>query len=348
MTAARRVWGSWEQFWFEPESTAPLVLVRVAFGVLVLAWAGTLAPDVLTFLGPHGLLPEAPNFDSPGLWTLLAPMNSNAAAIVCYCALVVAAFCLVVGFQSRLAALIVFVALTSIERRNFYVSNSGDELIRIIALILFLAPTGAAVSVDRWRRRQPLWTFPARSHWALRLLQVQVSVLYLSAVWDKVRGETWNDGTATSFALRLDDVARFQLPDAITQSELISNLMTYGTLAVELSIGVLVWNRRLRPYVLLAGVAMHLSIDLMLRIGFFSFAVFVAYLAFVPPERAEQVIEGVRTRARRQRASTGRESRITALWKRTPSIPRLERLSRRIPVRALAGDVLEKTKLPRL
>ena len=299
MTGARRLWGSWERFWFEPESMAPLVLVRVAFGVLVLAWALSLAPDLLTFLGPHGLLPDAPRFDSPGLWTLLSPLNSSAAVIVCYCALIAAAVALVVGFQTRLAALIVFVAYTSMERRNFYVTNSGDELIRIIALILFLAPAGAAVSVDRWRRRLPPWTFPKRSPWALRLLQVQVSVLYLSAAWDKVRGVTWNNGTATSFAMRLDDIARFQLPHAITQSELIANLLTYGTLATELSIGILVWNRRLRPYVLLAGVALHLSIDLTMRIGFFSLGVFVAYLAFVSPERAEWVIQAVRGRAER-------------------------------------------------
>jgi hypothetical protein len=303
MTATRRIWKSWERFWFEPESTAPLVLVRVAFGILVLAWALTLAPDLLTFVGPHGMVPDAPHLGSPGLWTLLGPLDSNAAAIALYSALVAAAVALVVGFQTRLAALIAFVVLTSFERRNVYVTNSGDELVRIIALILFLAPAGAAVSIDRWRRRQPLSTFPTRSPWALRLLQVQVSVLYLAAVWDKVRGVTWNDGTATSYALRLDDIARFQLPHAITQSELVSNFMTYGTLGVEFAIGTLVWNRRLRPYVLLAGVGLHLSIDLTMRIGFFSGAVLVAYLAFVPSERAERVIHGVRTRAERLAAA---------------------------------------------
>ena len=72
--------------------------------------------------------------------------------------------------------------------------------------------------------------------------------------------------------------------------------MTYGTLAVEFSLGVLIWNRRLRPYVLVAGIGLHLSIDLTMRIGFFSWAVFVAYLAFVPPDRAEQVVAWVRSR----------------------------------------------------
>src|SRR3954470_4481573 len=279
------VWASWRRFWFEPESTAPLGLVRVAFGLLVLAWAASLAPDLLTFLAPHGLLPKTPHTDAPALWSLLRPFNSTAAVIVCYVALVAGAVSLIAGFQARLAALVIFVVLTSFERRNVYVTNSGDELIRIIALILVLAPSAAGEGILGFVRRSP---------WALRLLQVQVSVLYLSAVWAKVRGVTWNDGTATSYALRLHDMARFQVPHALSQSELFANLMTYGTLAVELSIGVLVWNRRLRPYVLLVGVGLHLSIELTMRIGFFSWAVLVAYLAFVPPEAAEHVIQRVR------------------------------------------------------
>jgi hypothetical protein len=292
------LWASWQRFWFEPESTAPLVLVRVAFGVLVIAWAVALAPDLLTFLGPHGLVPETPHTDAPVLWTLLRPFNSNGAVIACYVALLAAAVSLIAGFRTRIAALVIFVVLTSFERRNVFVTNSGDELIRIIALILVLAPAGAGKGVLGYARRSP---------WALRLLQVQVSILYLSAVWAKARGVAWNDGTATSYALRLHDMARYQVPHALGQSELLTNLMTYGTLAVELSIGVLVWNRRLRPYVLLAGVGLHLSIELTMRIGFFSWIMLVAYLAFVPPEQAELVIQrarelGGRARARRESA----------------------------------------------
>jgi hypothetical protein len=62
------------------------------------------------------------------------------------------------------------------------------------------------------------------------------------------------------------------------------NLLTYGTLATEVAIGVLVWNRALRPYVLTLGVVMHLCIDIALRVGFFSYGLLVLYLAFLPPE----------------------------------------------------------------
>ena len=40
----------------------------------------------------------------------------------------------------------------------------------------------------------------------------------------------------------------------VTDTVLIANVLTYGTLAVELALGILVWNRVLRPWVLLLGV----------------------------------------------------------------------------------------------
>jgi HTTM domain len=121
-------------------------------------------------------------------------------------------------------------------------------------------------------------------------------MLYIVAVWDKVRGTTWNDGTAVSYAMRIGDLNRFPVPGFISDSLVISNLLTFGTLALELSLGILVWNRVLRPWVLLLGVSLHLGIDYSVRVGFFSWAILVAYIAFIPPDAARSLILGVRDR----------------------------------------------------
>jgi len=115
----------------------------------------------------------------------------------------------------------------------------------------------------------------------------------------------WNDGTAVSYAMQIQDLERFPLPARLIESIQVSSVMTYGTLAVELSLGVLVWKRTLRPWVLLIGVGMHLGIDYSIRVGFFSFAIFAAYLAFVTPEAAERVILWARGRLQRLRGRDG-------------------------------------------
>ena len=196
-----------------------------------------------------------------------------------------------------MAAVVVFIGVLSLERRNPFVFNSGDSLIRVIAFYMMFAPAGESLSFDRWRHaRKTFWEFPARAPWALRLIQVQLSILYLASVWAKLSGETWNNGTSVSYALRLEDLQRFEPPTAFAASELVSNLLTYGTIAVEASLGVLVWNRTLRPYVLALGVGMHLGIELTLRVGFFGMALFVLYLAFLPPERVSAWLLALRDR----------------------------------------------------
>ena len=60
------------------------------------------------------------------------------------------------------------------------------------------------------------------------------------------------------------------MPSFVTDSVLLTEMATYGTLVVELAIGVLVWHRVARPWVLGVGVLLHLSIEVTLAVGFFS------------------------------------------------------------------------------
>jgi hypothetical protein len=297
-----RVSAAWERFWFAPQPTSTLALVRIAAGLVALGWTLSLLPDLFSLFSNGGIVDEQPPNQGQGVWGLLGIFESDLALVVVYAALLVGSVALLLGFWTRLAAIAVFVGLLSFQRRNWAVTNSGDGLVRVLAAFLVLAPAGAALSLDRLRRaRDRFWEFPARAPWALRLIQIQLSVLYLSTVWQKVRGTTWNDGTAVSYALRIEDLERFPLPSFLSESVTLANLMTFGTLALELSLAILVWNRVLRPWVLGLGVLMHLSIDYSIRVGFFSYAIFACYVAFIPPETSKAFILGVRDRLRQSR-----------------------------------------------
>jgi hypothetical protein len=280
---------AWERFWFEPTSVATIAVVRIAFGLVAVGWTASLAPDLMSFFGRRGIVPIQP---SNRFWIgVLSPAAPDWAVYLTWAVLLVAAVSLVIGFHPRLASVLVFVGILSLERRDPFIFNAGDVLVRNLAFYVMLAPTGAALTLNAWRRaRDTFWEFPKRAPWATRLIQIQLSVVYFATVWAKVRGNDWNDGTAVSYALRLDDLERFHVPAFISTNQVVSNLATFGTLAIELSIAVLVWNRKVRPWVLAAGVAMHLAIALNIMIGFFTMAMLVAYLSFVPPETMERIL----------------------------------------------------------
>jgi putative effector of murein hydrolase LrgA (UPF0299 family) len=300
-----RVVDAWERFWFTPLEASTFVLFRLAFGLVALGYTISLAPALFAFYSDDGILPAQPTYTGTLAWGLLGWFQSDGALIVLYFLLLISAIALLVGFQTRVAALVFFVCVVSFGRRNPWVLNSGDLLVQVLAFYMLFMPAGLAVSVDRWLKApRGLFDFPVRAIWPLRLVQVQVSILYIAAVWAKVRGTTWNDGTAVSYAFRIEDIARFPVPGFVTDSLVLANLLTFGTLAVELSIGMLVWNRVLRPWVLLLGVGLHLGIDYAVRVGFFSYAVLVAYVAFVPPDAARSFLLGAR----------GRLSRVSVPW----------------------------------
>ncbi|HEV2810950.1 MAG TPA: HTTM domain-containing protein [Acidimicrobiales bacterium] len=279
----KRLLASWDDFWLAPEPTSTLAVVRVAYGALLLAWAAMLGPDLSPFFSTSGILPAG--HDISWAWSLLDAVGSDAFTAVVYWLLVASAVGLVLGYRTRLAAVVAFVGIVSLYRRNPAVFQGGDHALRVFSFYFMFAPAGCALSLDRWRRaRDNFWQFPERAPWALRLIQVQLSLIYLFTVWIKARGTTWNDGTAFSYSVRIGELVRLELPAWMTTSVAVSNVATYSALAVEFAMAVLVWNRRARPWVLTAGVLLHLAIEVTIRVGFFSLAMLLYYLAWLDPQ----------------------------------------------------------------
>lgn len=158
-----------------PDQTR-LAVVRVAYGLLLLTWALMLAFDLSSFFSTSGILPRGP--DIPWAWSPVDTTASDTFTVALFWLLVVAAACLVLGFHSRLAAVLAFVVMISLHRRNPWVFQAGDMALRVFSFYFIFVPAGTALSIGRSRRcRATFWEFPQRSLWALRLIQVQLSVI---------------------------------------------------------------------------------------------------------------------------------------------------------------------------
>lgn len=278
---------SWQSFWFQPQPLYTLGLVRIAFGVLAVFWGLWLLPMRNGLLDADGVTPAQPSVAHT--WGIFEVWNSNEAILIGVMVLVLAATALLVGWHSRLAAVVVFVLILSFERRAPWVFNGGDNLVRIEAFFLAISPCGAALSIDQRRRTGSFWSAQPRPNWPIRLIRVQFSLIYLAATRSKLSGETWLNGTAVSYALRLEDMQRVPLPHWFVTNALAMNVMTWGALAIELAVGGLVWFPRFRPWVLSAGVLLHVMIDVHIQIGIYSYAMFVMYLAWISPETAKHL-----------------------------------------------------------
>jgi hypothetical protein len=280
----------------------PLALIRIMYGFVLLGWTVTLALDAHDLLGSDALVPSS--FATQGRWRWF-DLDSTGAIWVALIALGLAAIAIIVGWRPTLWFLLAFVLLVAVQRRNTVILNSGDLVIRNFALLLALCPTGAALSVDRWRRhgRAALRTAPLVAPWGLRLLQLQVMVIYFFAFWSK-SGDLWRVGTAVSTVFRIDDLTRFDVPDWLAESVLIIAVFTWGALFIEVGLAFLLWAKPLRPVLIVLGISLHLFIDVFIVVGFFGPLMVTGLMAFTDAYWIDRVIDRVVERFGRRRSQS--------------------------------------------
>jgi hypothetical protein len=295
---------AWCAFWFTPAPAYTLGLARMGFGAVVVVWTLVLLPELHRVFGDQGAAPAYTPLDYQ--WSVFEAWSGDTALLIGWVLLLLSAIAMTVGWHSRFAAILVFVLITSFHRRAAYIFNAGDAIITIVALILALSCCGAALSLDQRRRTGSFWSAQTLAPWPIRLLQVQVTLIYLVSVQAKLSGgKSWADGSAVFYAWRTDGRwALLSTPEWLSANAILVNALTWGTLVIELAIAVLVWNRRWRFWVLAAGVVMHVTMMLNMNVGFFSVAMFVLYLAFVPAETVQTMPGKLKTRWRDRRRSS--------------------------------------------
>ena len=125
---------------------------------------------------------------------------------------------------------------------------------------------------------------PPPSAWGLRLVQLQVTAIYLSTAWEKFQGVTWRDGTALFYVARMDDLyGRFGLPEMLFETPWILHSMTWGVLALEAALPLLLWWRPTRWLGVLAAASLHLAIEATMNIYLFEWLMLLCLVAFVDP-----------------------------------------------------------------
>ena len=286
----------WVRFLFRPQSTSPMTLVRIGWGATATLWAISLLPDVDPFFVKGDLLYDRTL--SPGAWNVLPHLPGHHAGLIVCLVLLVASVATTVGWRTRASSLVAVLMMVILQRANTTIFNSGDLLLRQVGVCVALAPCGLLWSLDARRdRRKGRVRNLLRSPFAMRFLQLSLALGYFLSAWAKARGTTWHDGTAIGLSLRIDDLQRYAAPDWLFEQTILLNLFTWATLLFEASFAFLVWNRRLRPWVIATGIAFHLGIDAFLDIGFFSMAIFLAYVAFVPEGLADRIVGRFDSRA---------------------------------------------------
>jgi hypothetical protein len=283
----------WQRaYWTGPLDQRALGLFRAVFGALVLWDFMGLWPHLEEFFTDQGLLPR--DYDANG-WlpdsglNVLRYVGELPGVQALWAVGFAAGVLLMLGVAPRLAAAVEYVVLVSFQMRFLPMLDRSDTVIRMMTLFLIFAPSGQCYSLPAWlaaRRGAPRGLLGPG--WPTRVLQLQITWVYVCTGIHKLRGEPWRDGTALYYAWHVPHLVTRPWAVPLSQLGWLVWLLTVGTLVLELGWPLFAfpprWPKHVKALLLLSGVGLHVGIWLTINVGNFSLMMIVSYLVYLEPE----------------------------------------------------------------
>ena len=273
------------RFWQPDLPERPIALLRIGIGLIVLMNAAIWFHGLLEIFSDRGAVSlatvrETASYARISLFYLLPDTAFSVFAL--YLLYVVSGVAITAGVFSRVFVLVVWLIQNSFLDRFGYAGNGGHALLSFLLLAMALLPLE-----NRWAVAGLLPEFEktvVRSYQraAFRAIQVEICILYLSTFINKVilSGSSWVDGTSVYFVTRGWDLLKMKLPFVFDNIWSIRAL-SFGTLIIELALGLILFLPKYRRPILAAGVLLHMGMELSLLVPIFQFVLLAAYAVFL-------------------------------------------------------------------
>jgi predicted DCC family thiol-disulfide oxidoreductase YuxK len=280
-----------------------LALFRVMVALMILADLVSRARDLTAHYTDAGILPRAEHLRLPGGWRWSFHLVGGSATVeaVLFAIAALIALALLVGYRTRLATVLSWLFLASLQARNPTLIQGGDNLLLLLLFWGMFLPLGARFAIDAALDRRAGPAPNAYCSVATAALLVQCMSVYFFSALLKSGPEWWPDGTAVYFALHLDHLAT---PFAVWFRQFSPVLagLTYYVWVLELIGPILMFVAIGFPWVRLGlqamFITMHIGFILCLDIGLFPFISITSLLAFTPGVAWDWLERRARTPAR--------------------------------------------------
>jgi predicted DCC family thiol-disulfide oxidoreductase YuxK len=257
-------------------------VTRIMLGTWALYYYALHLPVRHLLWGPDGWWPFDRFVASEPFLSVWALSASPLYAEVLYAVGIGVAVAYTLGWHTRLAGAVHWLLIWSLQERNPFIGDGGDNIMRIALLFLVLVDTGARLSLDARRRPRfrPAWAGQviAIAHTVgVVLVLSQLALLYASTGLYKAAGELWQNGTALYYILRVDEFSSPALAAALYQSPYLVVGGTYGTVLFEVMFPAALFNPWTRGALVAAGVVFHVGIAVLMGLVTFAWSMLSFY-----------------------------------------------------------------------
>ena len=291
--AGLRPWLPWPlcdwPWWTEPVRAERLAAFRIGVAMMLLMDIFVLyLPHANVFFGRNSLggsevfVPSATSLR----WSVLRGLESPPLVTAFMVTWALSAVLLLLGVWPRLSAVVAWMLSISVIGINGYVHNSGDNVRTILLFYLMLSPCAAVWCLGKRQTsstegsNSPVYIHP----WPLRLLFVQLTIIYFFNGVYKFLGPHWRDGDVIYYVMANVAWTRFSYAQIPLPDPLI-HVLSWTTMIWELGFPLLIRMPRTRRLTLWMGIGFHIGTAIFLVLCAFPFYMLCMYLPLVPWER---------------------------------------------------------------
>lgn len=267
-----------------------LAFLRMGIGLTIFLDLLQRASDLRAHYTDSGVLPRAELFrleNMHNIFSIHTTLGETWFITILFIIAGIAALSLIVGYRTRLAVIISWILLVSIQARNPAVLQGGDIFLHCVLFFMLFLPLNRRWSLDRLLNKTPSPKKPSEIGLSTVAYVLQIVLLYLFTGLLKT-GTVWHsEATAVYYALSIDQLTtgfghwllgiQSVLPYL---TRIVWYVETFG--AILLFIPWRTWIFRLSAIVLFTGL--QIGFNSSFRLGYFGLIAITATFGLLPSE----------------------------------------------------------------
>lgn len=287
----------WQKFWFEPIDLMGVAWTRTFLGA-TLFFSYLLRFENLNLLTSEALLPREqalklfPEIMRPAWSWTFWPDSWAMTVHVLFC---LGLFLWTFGVGGRILGILIWVTHMGFIQRNYSIVFGADIMAGLFLFYLVFVETPEVIkNFSLFRKKNSSEPFTDKksdfvSTAMVRLLQIQLAVIYAYTGFEKLKGSTWWDGTALWAVFANPQMVWMDL-SFIKSISWVLPLIAFSTVVFEVYFPAAVLSQRTRSYWLFAGFLFHIGIGFLMSLWSFSLVMLSIYFLFIDPLILRQVL----------------------------------------------------------
>jgi hypothetical protein len=265
-----------KHFFFQPFSPLNFGYYRIGIGLVALLLSFLLYPSLYLLFGQHGLViwevtdalasPCQPTLGRLYQWVNPTFLNADSFLYAFFFIYQLALLIFILGWKTPYMAFLAWLMHLTLMNTCRFGSYGVESMLNIALLYAIFFPCGRSLSIDSKGKTDPP---DAYSRLSLRVLQLQLCIIYTASGMEKAFGAEWWDGNAIWYSLTEEQFRQFDF-FWLSEYTLIAKILGWWTLLIEIGYALFVWYRPTSRFWIIQVLLLHLGIFIFM--GLYTFA----------------------------------------------------------------------------